>query len=334
MSIRPLVRAFAATLLATSSLATFAASGRSDSGSVTLRPGVVVDGAHAIAYVMHPEGGIEALDLQHGTPLWRSRDAERPLALSGSQLIAQARPGDQGELRIVALDVQSNGVRRSEADLPMPAGIRADAVETMQQFFHVRAAPTAQGVVVSWDSELRPNLVPRTLGRIDLSAVSTRSGAKRTAWGGWQGNALFDPQAGRLMPLDDVQAQIFAASLKSTTALLSPPDATERVFTSVDGQYRLTSRPGTSKDANHRYSWTISEVSSGRVLGTIDSRVSMAPFSIVGNQVIHVAMPRTHGKGAGRIDLPLRLRAVDLTTGSELWSRELRDPEFRGPTPD
>src|SRR5438270_835461 len=142
------VHGLLAALLATSAAVAQAAPVAGE--GVSLRDGVVIDAARSIAYVMHPQGGIQALDLTQGTPLWRSTEGERPLVLAGDLLVAQGRPGEHGELRIVALDVRRSGIRSSEADLPMPAGVRAEAVETVQQEFRVTAAPSAQGIVVVW----------------------------------------------------------------------------------------------------------------------------------------------------------------------------------------
>ena len=165
---------------------------------VSLSDGVVVDGARSIAYVMHPQGGVEALDLQSGSSLWRSSEAERPLALAGDLLIAQGRPGEHGELRIVALDVLHKGAGSAEADLPMPAGVRAEASETLRQAFHVTASASQQGVVVAWRAQLRRAFAGRGASETDAE----RKTAGETGEGRLQGNALFDPHAGSLLPLE------------------------------------------------------------------------------------------------------------------------------------
>jgi hypothetical protein len=59
----------------------------------------------------------------------------------------------------------------------------------------------------------------------------------------------------------------------------------------------------------------------------------MSPFVVVGNRLIHVAQPTTRREGSKVIDQPLRLRAVDLATGQEIWSRELRSTAYNGPFP-
>jgi hypothetical protein len=293
---------------------------------------------------MHPEGGIEAIDLQKGLSLWRSSAAERPLALAGNLLVAQGRPGAQGELRIVALDVLHNGAAGAEADLPMPAGIRADFAETLRHSYRASATQTAQGVVITWQYEPRPSLPNRMRAlrneeeekeremegeeereREEKLAESTRGVGERS------GNALFDLQAGRLLPLAAAKALPVAGN-RPGTRILSAPQAEVRRFASIDGRYVLSSRRVSSLSTTtpNPYRWTISEAESGRELGTVEARHSMSPFTVAGGQVIHIAQPRIRLEGKNKVEQPLRLRAVDLTTGLEVWSREVRDTRFSG----
>jgi hypothetical protein len=316
------VHGLLAALLATSAAVAQAAPAAGE--GVSLRDGVVIDAARSIAYVMHPQGGIQALDLQQGTPLWRSTEGERPLVLAGALLVAQGRPGEHGELRIVALDVRRDGVRSSEADLPMPAGVRADAVESVQQEFRVTAAPSSQGILVAWESQMRPVLS----GHSAVEPEAESKAAVHGEAGGPQGTALFDPRAGRLMPLEAADARQIAGVRTAAVVSHAAPDGEERRFASADGRHVLASR-----FTGDGYRWTITDAASGAVLGTVDSAVSMSPFVVAGTRLIHVAQPGYRREGTKLLDRPLRLRAVDLTTGGELWTQPIRDTAFRGPFP-
>lgn len=293
---------------------------------VALRDGVVVDAAGATAYVMNPQGGIDALDLGRGATLWHSSEGERPLALANGLLVAQARPGERGELRVVALDVQKNGARGAEADLAMPAGVRADVAETLRQEFRAGAALSDQGIVISWQAQKRPTLPGREAGEMGEAESKGLRGEPGFA----RGTALFDPRAGSLLPLG-AEAKRLAAGGPAVARSLSAPDAPERLFSSADGRHVLASRR--TGDHAAPYRWTISDAATGAVLGSLVSRVSMSPFVVVGNQLIHVAQPAARREGSKVIDQPIRLRAVDLATGQELWSRELRSTDYRGPSP-
>ncbi len=302
--------------------------------AANVRDGVVLDAAQGVAYVGHPQGGVAAIDLRTGATLWRSAAAERPLAVDGDLLVAQARPGERGELRVVALDRGQGGARRAEADLPMPAGIRAEASETVDHLFRLSATPSPQGLVLNWDSESRPGISRQGKPASGIDPAAAALGAKRTAWGSVEGYALFDPRAGRLLPVEGSQAAQLAGSRKALAVSLASTDPAERRFSSLDGLYVLASRKvGELKTAGNPYRWTISEAASGRVLGTIESRVSMAPFLVVENRVVHIAQPRTERDGTEIRELPLRLRAVDLASGRESWTAAVRDTAFQGPTP-
>lgn len=332
MRSRSLVRGFAAVALV---LSPFAAVGSPKPEPVALRDGLVVDTAQAIAYVMHPQGGVAAIDLRNGAMLWRSAAAERPLTLDGDLLVAQARPGERGELRVVALDSRRAGTRIAEADLPMPAGVRAEASETLSHLFSVTARPSTEGIVVLWESQDRPALQRRTGLSVHDDAALARLGAKRTAWGDLLGFAIFDPRAGRLLPLDAERGELVAGLRKSGSTSLSRPDASERLFASIDGRHVLASRKvGRLTAAGEPYSWTISEAAGGRTLGTIGGRTSMSPFLVVETLVVQVVLPRLQRHGEQVRELPLRLRAVNLISGQESWSVAIHDSAFQGPTPN
>lgn len=320
-------RGLLAALLALSPLAVHAAPPQ----GVPLRDGVVVDAGRSVAYVMQPKGGIDAVDLERGTLLWHSAAGERPLALAGDLLVAQARSGEGGELRVVALDVRQRGARSTEADLPLPAGLHAEVAETLRQAFRVTASLSPQGVLLSWAAEQRPNLPRRESNEIADEGGESKAAVRAPE--ALQGSALFDPRAGSLLPMETADAKRLATR-QGTAATLSAPTAPERLFASADGRHVLASRRVGDATSATPYRWTISDAATGAVIGAMDSAVSMAPFVVNGTRLVHVAQPGARHEGAKVIDRPLRLRAVDLATGKELWNREIRDTAFRGALPD
>jgi hypothetical protein len=328
MSIRPrLSRSLLCGLLAASlAAAAFAAQGTARIEGAVLSDGVVVDAVHSIAYVMHPKGGVQAVDLEKGVALWRSTAAERPLALAGDLLVAQARPGEHGELRIVALDLRKRGAASSEADLPMPAGVRAEVAETVERAFRVTASASSQGILVAWETQEMPNLPRHRVAR--LGEAKTAAGVEPE---GLQGTAMFDPRSGRLLPMKSAGAQ--ADHAWPAVASLSSPAAPERLFASADGRHVLASRRVGDDRSGAPYRWTISDAASGAVLGTVRAATSMSPFAVAGTRLVYVSQPATRRAGEKWIEEPLRLRAVDLATGREVWTREIRDTAFRGPFP-
>jgi hypothetical protein len=59
----------------------------------------------------------------------------------------------------------------------------------------------------------------------------------------------------------------------------------------------------------------------------------MSPFVVSGSRILYVALPSVHKEGGKMIDEPLRLRALDLKTGAEMWTAVLTDSAYRGPFP-
>jgi len=319
-------------LLAACLLASTVLAAHAEPAGAVLRDGVVVDVPGSVAYVMHPQGGIEALDLEKGTVLWRSAAAERPLALADGLLVAQAPAGGHGELRIVTLDVR-RGALTAQAALPMPAGVRAEAAETVDQKFRVTASPSAQGIVLAWDSQELPSLPRRNAARPGIGAKALAAGEEPEIR---SGTALFDARAGRLLSMKAKAAanvQALDASRPVMAKTLSAPTAPERLFASADRRHVLASRRVDEYTSPAPYLWTISDAATGAVLGTLRSAVSMTPFAVTGTRLIHVVPISSRHEGSKWIDQPLRLRAVDLATGQELWTREIRDTAFRGPFP-
>jgi hypothetical protein len=59
----------------------------------------------------------------------------------------------------------------------------------------------------------------------------------------------------------------------------------------------------------------------------------MAPFVVSGSRIVYVAQPAMRVEGKKMIEEPLRLRALDLKTGAEMWTALVTDTAYRGPFP-
>jgi hypothetical protein len=130
-----------------------------EEGTVTsfeLSPGIVIDRDRGEAYAMSPDGGILALDLARGEPVWRSEDAAKPLAVAGELLAGQAETaGPDNELVIVALD-QRDGATVARSLVALPPGVQPSIYQSPHRSFTARAEPAAGGATVSWDFMERP----------------------------------------------------------------------------------------------------------------------------------------------------------------------------------
>jgi hypothetical protein len=75
----------------------------------SIAPGVLVDPANGVAYLMTPERKVEAVALTDGGVLWSSSAAARPIAIRGERIIAQVEAVvADTTLTLVALDA-TNG---------------------------------------------------------------------------------------------------------------------------------------------------------------------------------------------------------------------------------
>ncbi|QDU36250.1 hypothetical protein Mal4_05340 [Maioricimonas rarisocia] len=68
-------------------------------------------------------------------------------------------------------------------------------------------------------------------------------------------------------------------------------------------------------------------------VGRLTSHVAVAPVLVAGPVALLEAGPVTRVSEGGLQELPLRIRAVELDSGQELWSRSIRDTRYRGPFP-
>ena len=128
-----------------------ASSQETSMSAVQLRPGVVIDPDRKLAYIMSVEGGIDALDVAQGTPVWTTKDAAMPLGLKDDMLIAQMEPTDTSrELKVVALDTRKRGQPMVTGSMMLPAGSQATIDDTLAGSFVASASGLGDDALVSW----------------------------------------------------------------------------------------------------------------------------------------------------------------------------------------
>lgn len=303
------------------------------SPALSLHDGVVVDLASGAAYVMSREGGIDAIQLSTGNVIWKSREAAKPLLAREGLLLAQARPGEKGGLALVTLDTRQ-GTAKARVDVPLAWGLRANVVDGPSQSFRAEAFVTAdKSTVVTWTAEdgkafeamppsTEESLTPSASA--SLSVVRPRRGAVRV-----------DPAGGNAVAMEYEQAQSLRASALASRAegiRVRSVGTAMREMTSLDGKHVLQSERSPQSTLQMPYRWTVKDAA-GRVIGTVDAPVSLAPFVVSGSQVLYVAQPSAYREGEKIVEQPLRLVALDAATGSKAWTSPLLDPAYRGPFP-
>lgn len=301
-----------------------------------LRPGVLVDPQRRVAYVMSPKGGIDAIGLPRGERIWSTRQGAKPLAMSGDLLVAQAeKPGQPNELEVVTLDTRQGGTRVATAVVGLPNGTRVSIDDTVTSIFVLGAQSAQQSPLLWWEySEFPPQgIVPGTTEEARATAQGEPETATRATPRVMNGAIRLDLSAKKMTLLP--QAEISAAQPRRV------PDARveERLpavagtqFVSADGRHVLASERVADDSVWDKYKWTIYD-RAGKRLGEVRSHLSRAPFFVLDSELVHETGPYVRRTERGMIDEPLKIRAVDLRSGKELWNRPVRDTAYRGPFP-
>jgi hypothetical protein len=310
--------------------------------------------------LMAPEARIDEVDLSSGQILATSTRGAKPLLLYHSVLLTQAEPHEQSErLRLVGLN-SKDLIVTFEVNVPLPAGVQALIDERLGNSFHVSAQIDTGEIVVQWRSVQRqisgtptsePAYVASGWTRIDPNdGRLTSSGDGEVPIREGDLPAIVRKQvdsgalAGQPCRVDDLIAAIeYRNDGGATTAKLrrwsketgeALPDVklfgselTFRTF-SADCRYLLASR------AMDGWLWSIYSMTTGDKVAEIHMRAPAAPFFIRDGSLVYVS-PAVMVKAGGqlKIDQPRRLLAIDLKTGSELWSRPIRETTYLGPFP-
>lgn len=293
------------------------------SAGESLYDGVVIDSAAGTAYVMSQQGGIDALELATGNVMWNSREAAKPLLIKDGSLLAQARPARDGELVVVAFDA-SRGTAKSRVGIEIPKFVRANVLNGPSRAFRAEAFEAADGtVVVTWTAE--PGRALQGLVEPEPEGMPLKDASASSR--GLSGAVRVDMASGRAVPVSGTEA----LRPRPVTARIAA-DAGSRQMASIDGRHILHSERNAEGDLWSRYRWTITDAA-GVKIGSVEAPVSMAPFVVSGNQLLYVAQPSVRREENKLVEQPLRLRAFDLRSGTELWTSAVVDPAFRGPFP-
>ncbi len=289
-----------------------------------LRPGVIVDPGRKLAYIMNTKGGIDAVELARGTLVWSTDQAAKPLALNGDLLVSQVEPPGPGSaLEIAILSVQERGRRRVANSIRLPADVRVSIDETLNSSFTTYARVLGGGMFMLWEYSFHPIKGTAPSDTLPDELPRTTSGAVR-----------MDLLSGALSSLKPEEVPPGLAR--------RPPDlaATERLvgvpgpqFIAADSGHVLGSERVADDRVWDKYRWTIYERLTGKRVAEIRNHLPQAPFVVLGSQVIYETGPYLRRTEMDLIDEPLKIRAVDLQTGQELWSWPVRDTTFRGPFP-
>jgi len=290
-----------------------------------LRPGIVIDPAGKVAYAMTPEG-VAAIDLATGAKRWTSTAAAKPLAIVGNRLISQVAPSTRtNRLELAVLDrAQGTVAVRSSAELP--AFVRVAVGQTLEGKFETDARLVANNAVVTWRFDAQPlrGIIDEPeRGETNVAAEAQPAGAQRSAEGALQVNVT----TGAVTPANadlagDTQERRWVVSGNEKVA--GPTQ-----YESADGRHIIASERIADDKTWAKYRWTVFERATNRRIGEFQTHVAFTPFTVSDSTLIYETTPYIRD---GKAE-PAKLRGVNLATGQEVWSIEVRELVYRGPFP-
>ena len=334
-------------------------------GSFDMSPGVVVDLAAERLYLMSSKGGIDAIGLASGNLLWTSKAAGKPLAAFDDRLAAQADAvGGSNSLPIVLIDTKNGRVVSSIA-VPMPAGAMAPSINDglgTKSSVEVRVVPgtpssfsSFDALLVSWaivSRAMRPIPGPENVQNYSGAALISLQTYKATALATDQAEAMRRDKTATAIPrLSGTEGLYFPpqragglfVSVKLGSASVGQPATLKRwsadsgepqpdidlgsgfVSYSVSADHSLFLAVSNSTTSGSDYLWSLYEIAEGKRVAEIRLPDSASPFFVWHSILIYQAM------AAG--EEPRRMRGLNLKTGTEIWTRALRDTAYHGSYP-
>jgi hypothetical protein len=323
--------------------------------------GVIVDLAESRVYLMSPRHSIDVLSLRSGELLWQTTSAAKPLLLNHGKLIAQAEESSSGNsLPLVVISTHDAGSILSTAEVALPETVQVSIDDGPGTSFRASARSQGDRVIIDWsyssqqiqgtppspdDQEVFLDgsvWIDTDNGRHGILAIDdagtspveglpdrVRELMERVSFSGsaWlAGNVLATIQ-------HDANGDTLLRRWRTDT-LESLPDInlTDDGFTyryiSADGRHALASRRASDGEAD--WLWRIYSLESGRQAARLRQQSAAARFFLTPSHLIHEAAATQHAQDGVIVRKPLRLRAVDLGTGLESWTRPLRDTAYRG----
>lgn len=340
--------------------------GRSGS-TFEFRPGVIVDPERSAVYLMHTERGIDAVDLSSGKVLWWTDQAAKPLLRHDDWLVAQTQPSvGQQFLRIAFLNSHDIAADSRYVDIPLTAGVQVTIDDAMESSFSAAARVHEGILVLSWQYIYRRMTGPPP-GPDDEALDRTAMGSVRIDIDTGQIEPIDDTVAlpepelppalvqlklaqalpGPVWRVNNVLVAIVRAtdngkqrvSLKRWDAETGKVLADVTLFdgalnfrsVSADRRHLLASRRKASD--SREWWWAVFSLETGAKVAELRHDTPGARFFLFGSRLIHETNVSAQRVGARLVVEPGKLRAVDLETGTELWSHPIRDTKYRGPVP-
>lgn len=290
--------------------------------NVVLRPGIIIQPAQRVAYVMTPAGGTAAVDTRQGVVQRRFQDAAMPLIVLGDQLVGQAESDTVGNnLELVIVNTRDTTRAPGRRSVQLPAGVRVGIGETLQGTFLAKAQPLEGDVAVRWTFVGLPRQGMRPAGPVGttISPLGERVPARPQSTRGAIRISLTDPTVRSVDTLAFQELPPPRWMLAGEEKLSALPSTQYR---SADNRHILVSEKLGNDSEWNKYRWTVYESGSRRRIGEVRSHLSFTPFYVQDDVLIFETTPYRERTKAPE---PAKLRAVSLQSGVEVWSVEVRE---------
>ena len=333
---------------------------------MTIQPGIISTSDYNTMYVMEPGDQIVAISAD-GTVNWRSNAGQKPLYRQDDYLIAMSKTDSSGSLELAVLRA-NDGSLANTASFNLPADVFARIDDALGESFKLEIRHAEGRTFAIWtfsDQEitgalLDPNNPPvaRTwegafeldlqLPSADLTGNAISASlvpSPRSTDIPQQAIYLFENRQLKTEPVvvgDYVRAVQSTANgaeilrwdadTGSSAAAIALDAERSHVYNlSADQRYvAITEKNGRGF---YRWKWSINSMIDGQNLGDIQSPYAIGPNLVDSDQIFYMEYPWAYNDGSKVLSQPLSFKAVDLTTGNEVFNIEVRDTRYLGVTP-
>jgi hypothetical protein len=332
-----------------------------------LLPGGIADDAGRTGFLASAVGGIEAIDLQTGEVLWESIEAQRPLLLVGSRLIAQAGIR-RNRFRILVYEVRTGECMRESDPVVLPGWVVTGSAPGRS--FDARWRLEGNVLVCAWEAEAwyADSAHPTTeqaeaarkqasgVARIDLDTGIVESGpAEKTETGPppkalkeleklavrWQG--AIGPFTAALVLEESSSGQSLVLRMwePATGKAAEPRELLHGkrllVQTTLDGKYLCLRDGGTRPDEKGsrtlpEQSWMLVSLDLAAPIRKVPYEAGTQTLAVVGSRLFYAVSGPVQGAIHRPLVQPRTLKAVNLESGKVLWQRPVAGKSLHPPT--
>lgn len=280
-----------------------------------LQSGVLVDPVGNKLFLMSPSGNLEARELASGQLLWKTEKASLPLQINGSNIMAVAEKSQGDGLEIVSLT--ANGEEQWRSEIPLPQDAWKSIDNGLGTSIYLASSQVQDDFVLWWQSENQ-----------DISGMAKPQNIvnKQDALVWNAQDAVFESRA-------NLPTAPEKPGLTLVPAGEGLGQTNGKQWLSKDGLHILVSERIADNRVWDKYRWTVYEKATGNRIGDTRDHFSTAPFFVSGTTLVYVSWPYERRVGDKLEAVSLRLRAIDLTEGNQLWQQDIRDTKYRGPMP-